>query len=50
MNLYDHKIAWRKTKQYGFYGLIGVAFLALLCILYKRGIFVISSRDLKQQR
>lgn len=50
VNLYDRRIAWRKTKQYAFYGLIGVGFLALLYLLYKRGIFVLSSRDLKHRR
>lgn len=50
MNIYDKRIAWRKTKQYTTYVLIGAALIGLLVILYKRGIFVISSRDLKRPR
>ena len=45
---YDKKIAWRKTKQYGTYTLIGCVAIGVLAVLYKRGIFVISSRDLKR--
>ncbi len=50
IKLYDEKIAWRKTKQIGTYILLGIAAIGLLVILYKRGIFVISSRDLKRPR
>ena len=49
MKLYEQRIAWRKTK--GFLGCIflGICLLAVLFLLYKRGIFVLSSRDLKQR-
>ena len=47
MKLYDKRIAWRITKQYGAYCTAGLGFVVLLWWLYKRGIFVISRRDLK---
>jgi tetratricopeptide (TPR) repeat protein len=40
--LYDHRIAWRKTKEYCFYALIGLAIVGLLWRLYRKGILVIS--------
>lgn len=50
IKLYDGKIAWRKTKQTVEYFLLGAAAIGVLIELYKRGIFVISSRDLKKKR
>jgi hypothetical protein len=50
LKFYDRRIAWRKTKQYGFYALLGAAIIGLLGVLYKRGIFVLSARDLKRPR
>ncbi len=47
VKLYDRQIAWRKTKGYALYGMLGVAFVALLYLLYQGKIFVLSSRDLK---
>jgi hypothetical protein len=49
IRLYDGKIAWRKTKQFGAYFLVGLAATGLLVVLYKRGIFVLSSKDLKRK-
>jgi len=49
IKLYDHKIALRKTKQWVFYSLIGACVIGLLAYLYKRGIFVLSSKDLKNR-
>jgi len=46
MKLYDRRIAWRKTKQYSFYSLLGVAGVGLLYALYRKKIFVLSYRDL----
>ena len=47
---YDRKIAWRKTRQNGIYAFAGLVFIAGLAVLYKRGIFVISRRDLKPRQ
>lgn len=48
MSLYDRRIAWRKTKHYsGFVG-VGLLGVVLLWWLYKRGIFVLSAKDLKR--
>jgi tetratricopeptide (TPR) repeat protein len=49
MKLYDHRIAMRKTGQYAFYSFIACAALGLLFLLYKKGILVLSSRDLKKR-
>ena len=49
IKLYDRRIAWRKTKQYSFYGLIGVAGVGLLYVLYQKKIFVLSSKDLPRK-
>jgi tetratricopeptide (TPR) repeat protein len=49
IKLYDGKIAWRKTKQSGTYLFLGLAALGLLGVLYKRGIFVLSSQALKRK-
>jgi tetratricopeptide (TPR) repeat protein len=49
MNLYDRRIAWRKVQQYGFYSILVLGAVALLVVLYKKGIFVLSSRDLRRR-
>lgn len=46
VKLYDQRITWRKTKQYSFYSFLGVAGVGLLYVLYRKKIFVLSSRDL----
>ena len=50
LTLYDRRIAWRLTKQYTLYGLMGVGIIALLYLLYKKRVFVLSSRDLKREK
>jgi tetratricopeptide (TPR) repeat protein len=42
---FNRRLAWDKIK---FYGVIGGIVVALLTILYKRRIFVLSSKDLKR--
>lgn len=46
---FDRRLGWERFKTYAFYGLIGVVGVAVLVWLYKRGIFVLSSRDLKRR-
>jgi hypothetical protein len=46
MGLYDHRIAIRKAGQNAFYGFIVFGAVGLLFLLYKKKIFVLSSRDL----
>jgi hypothetical protein len=46
---YDRRIAWRKAKEYGFFGLLAFGGVGLLAYLYKKRIFVLSSRDLPQR-
>ena len=50
--IYDQRIAWRKIRQYTRNTLIGLAIGTMLVLLlrslYKRGIFVLSSKDLKR--
>lgn len=41
----DRWLLWERIK---FWGLLGILAVALLTVLYKRGIFVLSSRDLKR--
>ena len=48
LKTYDSRIAMRKFSQYAFYGFLAACALGLLFLLYKKGIFVISSRDLKR--
>ena len=48
IKVYDRRIAWRKAKEYSVYGSFGVLGVGLLVLLKKRGIFVLSSRDLKR--
>jgi tetratricopeptide (TPR) repeat protein len=50
IKIYDQKITWRKTKQGLMYSSIGLFAVGLLAYLYKRGIFVLSSKDLKKIR
>lgn len=50
INQYDQKILWRKTKQRGTYVLLAMAVIGGLWYLYKRGIFVLSSKDLKKRQ
>ena len=45
---FDHVISWRHTKTNRWIAAGVVGFLALLAYLYKRGIFVLSSKDLKR--
>ena len=49
---YDERIAWRKVKQYTRNTIIGVVVVTLLVFLlrslHKRGIFVLSRKDLKR--
>lgn len=47
--MYDRRIVWRKVQQYGFYGVLALCGLGVLYLLYRRGIFVLSSRDLRQR-
>jgi tetratricopeptide (TPR) repeat protein len=49
MAMYDRRIAWRKVQQYGFYSVLALCGLGLLYLLYRKGIFVLSSRDLRQR-
>jgi tetratricopeptide (TPR) repeat protein len=48
MDLYDRRIAWRETKEYSGYACLGMLGVAVLWWLYKRGIFVLSAKDLKR--
>jgi tetratricopeptide (TPR) repeat protein len=48
LKLYDHRIAMRKTEQYTFYTFLACGALGLLYLAYKKGIFVLSSRDLRR--
>lgn len=45
---FDRRLAWERFKTYSFYGFIALAVVALLILLFKRGIFVLSSKDLKR--
>jgi tetratricopeptide (TPR) repeat protein len=47
---FDRRLAWRKTKDYFTYALFGVLGIGILWLLYKRGIFVFSSKDLKRAK
>jgi tetratricopeptide (TPR) repeat protein len=47
--LYNQRIAWRKVQQRGFYILLVFGAIALLGVLYKKGIFVLSGRDLPRR-
>ena len=40
----DRRLAWNKAKTFLLYGLAGSAILAVLVILYRRGIFVLSRK------
>jgi tetratricopeptide (TPR) repeat protein len=44
---YDQRIFSRKLKNHGIIALIGIGLVGLLVLAYKRGIFVLSRRDLK---
>jgi len=48
MKHYDRLIAWRRTKQASGYICTGMVGIAILWWLYKRGIFVLSAKDLKR--
>lgn len=45
---FDRRLSWERVKTYTMYGFIGVVGIALLVMLYKRKIFVLSSKDLKR--
>ena len=47
-NEFDRLLAWAKFKTYAMYGVIGLMVVGLLVFLYKRKIFVLSSKDLKR--
>ena len=47
LKVYDRRILMRNISEYAAYALIAATFLALLYLLYKRKIFVLSSRELK---
>jgi tetratricopeptide (TPR) repeat protein len=47
---FDRRVYRSKVKRYIFFSVIGIAGMGLLWSLYKSGIFVISSRDLKRGR
>lgn len=47
LKVYDRRILVRNISGYAAYALIATTFLALLYLLYKRKIFVLSSRELK---
>ena len=49
MAMYDSRIGWRKIRQYGSYGVLGLCGLGVLYLLYRRRIFVLSSRDLPRR-
>jgi tetratricopeptide (TPR) repeat protein len=49
IKLYDRKIAWRKTKQYAAYSLLALLPIGGLILLYRKGIFVLSARDLRRR-
>jgi tetratricopeptide (TPR) repeat protein len=48
LELYNRRIAWRKTKRDIFYTSLAVGVVCLFVYWYKKGIFVLSSRDLKR--
>lgn len=50
IKLYDRKIAFRKTEQYVRYALLAMFAIGILVILYKKGIFVLSSKDLQSKK
>ncbi len=47
LKVYARRILMRNISEYAAYALIAATFLALLYLLYKRKIFVLSSRELK---
>jgi tetratricopeptide (TPR) repeat protein len=49
MKIYGQKIFWRKFKEYFVYTSAGLLAVGLLAMLYKRRIFVLSSKDLKRK-
>jgi len=50
LDLYNRRIAWRKTKRDIFHKSLGIGVICLLLYLVKRGIIVISRRDLRKTR
>lgn len=49
MATYDRRIAWRKVQQYGSYTVLALAGIGVLVFLYKKKIFVLSSRDMPRR-
>jgi tetratricopeptide (TPR) repeat protein len=49
IKLYDRRIALRKAKQYVFYSLLAAIPISVLVLLYIKGIFVLSSKDIKSR-
>lgn len=50
IKLYDRKIARRKTEQYVGYTFLTILAIGVPILLYKKGIFVLSSKDLQKGR
>ena len=46
---FDRRLAWERVKSYLLYFLVGAVCVGLLVLLCKRGIFVLSSKDLKRR-
>jgi hypothetical protein len=46
--LYDRRIIWRKRRDVAFWTLLVVAGIAALVVCYRKGIFVLSRRDLER--
>jgi len=49
IKLYDGKIAARRTRQHVLYGLLALTAIGVLVILYRTGIFVLSSKGLRKR-
>jgi hypothetical protein len=49
IKVYDQKIAAARMRRYAFYAFLAVMAIGGLVILYRMGIFVLSSKDLKSR-
>lgn len=45
---FDRRLSWRKTQDYFNFALLGAFGVGILWLLHKRGIFVLSRKDLKR--